>query len=122
MYLWSVTDVFRPQTGKPETCLATIEAVYYFFKEYDQHILKRFVNASTVPYLFKKLRPLIWPCQISTLGKILFLKYTGKLNPLNVIALSPHHPPPNPPPSSPINSAALAGSTYPALFSKWVLK
>ncbi|CAH3197108.1 unnamed protein product, partial [Porites evermanni] len=23
------------------TCLATIEAIYYFFKEYEQHILKR---------------------------------------------------------------------------------
>lgn len=53
IYFWSVTDVYRPQR-KPETCLATIEAVYYFFKEYDQHILKRFENASTVPYLCKK--------------------------------------------------------------------
>lgn len=36
----AVTHFWRPQR-KPETCLATIEAVYYFFKEYDQHILKR---------------------------------------------------------------------------------
>lgn len=53
IYLWSVTDVYRPQR-KPETCLATIEAVYYFFKEYDQHILKRFENASSLPYICVK--------------------------------------------------------------------
>ena len=52
-HILSVTDVYRPQR-KPETCLATIEAVYYFFKEYDQHILKRFENASTVPYICVK--------------------------------------------------------------------
>ncbi|RMX56343.1 hypothetical protein pdam_00004462, partial [Pocillopora damicornis] len=36
----AVTHFWRPQR-KPDTCLATIEAIYYFFKEYDQHILKR---------------------------------------------------------------------------------
>ena len=33
---------FRPQ-NKSETCLATIEAVYHFFKEYHSVILKRSV-------------------------------------------------------------------------------
>ncbi|XP_078375696.1 tRNA-uridine aminocarboxypropyltransferase 1-like isoform X2 [Oculina patagonica] len=37
----AVTHFWRPQRKKPDTCLATIEAIYYFFKEYDQHILKR---------------------------------------------------------------------------------
>ncbi|XP_048579651.1 tRNA-uridine aminocarboxypropyltransferase 1 isoform X2 [Nematostella vectensis] len=34
------TYFWRPQQ-KPNTCLATIEAIYFFFKEYEQHILQR---------------------------------------------------------------------------------
>ncbi|CAH3025969.1 unnamed protein product [Porites evermanni] len=37
----AVTHFWRPQRNKPDTCLATIEAIYYFFKEYEQHVLKR---------------------------------------------------------------------------------
>ncbi|EDO33850.1 predicted protein, partial [Nematostella vectensis] len=33
------TYFWRPQQ-KPNTCLATIEAIYFFFKEYEQHILQ----------------------------------------------------------------------------------
>lgn len=95
IYFWSVTDVYRPQR-KPETCLATIEAVYYFFKEYDQHILKRFENASTVPYLCKKIPPLILPCQISTQGKNCFK------NRLANAAHKYHCSPPTPSPLPPI--------------------
>jgi DTW domain-containing protein YfiP len=30
------TMFWRPQKGKPDTCLATIEAIYHFFKQYSQ--------------------------------------------------------------------------------------
>ena len=30
----ATTMFWRPQKGKPETCLATIEAIYHFFKQY----------------------------------------------------------------------------------------
>ncbi|KAK3723326.1 hypothetical protein QZH41_014400, partial [Actinostola sp. cb2023] len=36
----ATTYFWRPQQNKPNTCLATIEAVYYFFKEYDKYIIK----------------------------------------------------------------------------------
>ncbi|XP_020895088.1 DTW domain-containing protein 1 [Exaiptasia diaphana] len=35
----ATTYFWRPQR-KPSTCLATIEAVYYFFKEYQKYIMK----------------------------------------------------------------------------------
>ena len=30
----ATTMFWRPQKGKPDTCLATIEAIYHFFKQY----------------------------------------------------------------------------------------
>ncbi|XP_067020947.1 tRNA-uridine aminocarboxypropyltransferase 1-like isoform X1 [Acropora muricata] len=37
----AMTHFWRPQRNKPDTCLATIEAIYYFFKEYEEYILWR---------------------------------------------------------------------------------
>lgn len=37
----AITHFWRPQRNKPDTCLATIEAIYYFFKEYEEYILWR---------------------------------------------------------------------------------
>lgn len=47
-----VVDFFRPQRNKPDTCLATIEAIYYFFKEYEQHILKRYMICIPIIIIF----------------------------------------------------------------------
>ncbi|XP_068715956.1 tRNA-uridine aminocarboxypropyltransferase 1-like [Montipora capricornis] len=48
----AVTNFWRPQRKKPDTCLATIEAIYHFFQEYDKHILKREYNGKYDNLLF----------------------------------------------------------------------